>query len=103
MMTYLPVSRKITQFTTEAIYGKSNTVIRLVELNKIYLRFFSILFLIEIIITFMVTFLIYRRSGQELYIAKKELNQLAQYDSLTGLYNRRMLENFIEHGLVQAE
>jgi diguanylate cyclase (GGDEF)-like protein len=100
---YLPLSREITQFSSEALYGKISELVRLLRVNEIRLRYFSVLFLLEIMFTFTVTFLIHRRVSQRLIASEEKLHEQAKFDPLTGLANRRMLEEHVEHALARSK
>lgn len=94
---YLPHGNVVSQFTVEALYNKINIVDNLLNKNSERKIYFIILFLIEIVFTLVMIFIIHRWVSGKLFKANQKLSKLANFDDLTGLYNRRMLLDYLEH------
>jgi len=94
---YLRYENIVTQFTVEALYDKIKIIDSLMKKNEKRKAFFAILFLSEIVFTLVMIFLIHRWLSSKLFQSNQKLSKLANFDDLTGLYNRRMLIDYLEH------
>lgn len=92
---YLVLSHQVATFSKEALYGKNNVIISNIKLSKLYSTYFYALFLCEVLLIFLATLIIYLRLSKRLDQSETALVELASYDPLTGLCNRRLLENTI--------
>lgn len=92
---YLVLSHQVATFSKEALYGKNNVIISNIKLSKLYSTYFYALFLCEVLLIFLATLIIYLRFSKRLDQSETALVELASYDPLTGLCNRRLLENTI--------
>ncbi|RKZ98548.1 MAG: hypothetical protein DRQ43_01330 [Gammaproteobacteria bacterium] len=100
---YVQRENILTLFITEAQYGKEQQIKESNKKNNEHEKLFTIIFTIEILLTLVITYLINHRVNTKLSQSKRRLNILASHDSLTGLYNRRLFLEHLNHALELAK
>jgi len=96
---YVQRESLISVFIHDAQYGKEQSIKSLNKKNQKAELIFSYIFLIEIFLTLIITYLINRQTSIKLDQSHKHLMKLANQDVLTGLYNRRLFMEHLDYSL----
>jgi len=96
---YVQRESLISVFIHDAQYGKEQSIKSLNKKNQKVELIFSYIFLIEIFLTLIITYLINRQTSIKLDQSHKHLMKLANQDVLTGLYNRRLFMEHLDYSL----
>jgi len=100
---YARYANNVITFTEDALYGKTLLIEKLLTKNESLKRYFIVVFLLEILVTLLITYLIHYKIRAQLYKSNNQLNRLATTDSLTGLYNRRILITQLQHAVAISQ
>ena len=96
---YVQRESLISVFIHDAQYGKEQSIKSLNKKNQKVELIFSYIFLIEIFLTLIITYLINHQTSIKLDQSHKHLMKLANQDVLTGLYNRRLFMEHLDYSL----